>query len=93
MVNVGLNLRMGHFKSGHFTEWDNVDFEIDDPLDDVRCDNLNDWLNTNADPICTYAELRLCINVINHDGFLIGSFRKIKVKTKDGQKLRWILTD
>ena len=92
MIDVRLHLSMGHFEGNSFVEWDNVDFEVYNHEDDVGCDNLNDWLNTHADPICTYAELRVKSSVLKHSGFLIGSFKKTKVKTRDGHEERWVLT-
>lgn len=93
MIDVRLHLSMGHFDEGHmFQEWDNVDLEVYNPDDDVDCDNLNDWLNTHADPICTYAELRVKSSVLKHNGFLIGSFRKTTVKRHGSSETRWVLT-
>ena len=86
---------MGTLKdNGKLSEWDSVDLQIDDFSDDVTCDNVNHWLNVQADPICDYAELRVRTTGAKHPGFLIASFKKIKLKTKNSHnKYRWIVVD
>jgi hypothetical protein len=90
MITVNLVLKMGTMRKGQYTEWDYIEMEFEQPGDPDACDNLNDWLNTHADPICNYAELKLQSNTLKHDGFLLGTFRKVKLKDKG---YRWILTD
>lgn len=92
MFEVTLRLKMGSLKSGRFSEWDTVDFEIETFQDDVACDNVNNWLNVQADPICDYAELRVRCTGVPHEGFLIASFKKIKLKSKNNP-YRWIVVD
>lgn len=82
-------------EKGRHKHHDDVEFLISDPNDDVAVDNVNDWLNVQADSICDYAELRVGITgmAMAHKGFLIASFKRIKLKTKDSANpYRWIVT-
>ena len=94
MINAYLTLRVGNLDRGSFSEYDSYDLEIADYSDEHSAENINHFLNVAADPVCKYAELRLHISGHNHNGFLIGSFRQVKLKTKGSHnKYRWIVVD
>lgn len=95
MILVNLTLRVGHLAHGSFHESDSYDLEIWESDSDVACENVNGFLNTAIDPIHDFAELRLHVSPTGpKDGYLIGSFKKIKLKTKNSSnKYRWIVVD
>jgi hypothetical protein len=89
MINIQLTLRVGKCLRGSLKEHDSYDFEVHDNDDYPACDNINDFLNTISDPISDYAELMLQVNGSRYSKFLIGSFKKLKIKNK----YQWIVTD
>ena len=91
MINTRLLLKIGELKrGGKLSVHDTVDFEIQDYKSDVSCDSINDWLVYQSFDASNYAELRVHFSGIKHDGFLIGTFKKIKMKSG---KTRWIVAD
>lgn len=94
MITVQLVLRVGNLVRGAFREHDSFDMGIMEFHSDVACENINELLNVAADPIGDYAELRLQVSGGPRDGFLIGSFRRVKLKTKgSNNQYRWIVVD
>lgn len=90
MININLVLKLGIMKkNGFYTEFDSVNFKFKSISELHACDNVNDWLNTNIDKAYNYAELVLCSNTLKHSGFLIGTFKKIKLKNRG---YKWIVS-
>lgn len=89
MITVELVLSVGTLSCGRYDVYHSYDMEIQSYDDDVDCDNINNLL-IQQDEHINYAELRLRVSGIPHDGFLIGTFKKIKLKNKGS---RWALSD
>jgi len=90
MITVRPFLRVGNLKApgmGGFVIRDSYDFVIKNCRDPYAVDNVNSILHsTHSDN--NYAELRLYVTGNPFEGFLLGSFQKIKV----GKKYKWVLT-
>lgn len=91
MITVYLRLDIGELEKGKLKFYDSIDLEINDFNDDVNCDSVNFLLGDyNDDPNVKYAELKVHVSGCHKDGYLIGSFKKIKIKNKG---YKWILVD
>ena len=95
MINIQLVLSTGVIgeNSGRFEINDEYDMTIANFKSDVQCDNVNDLLRGLSLINDDLAELRLKVEGIDHDGFLVASFKRTKVKTKHGSEIRWVVTD
>jgi hypothetical protein len=91
MIATYIVLHVGALnKRGAFEEIDAIELAFREASNPVDCDNINDCMNSYYDDDINYAELRVECNTVTHAGFLIGTFKKIKLKDK-GHK--WILAD
>jgi len=91
MLGVNLVLSIGVLK-GSFQAHESYDLDFNSADDPYDTDNVNTLL-ASSDDLYDYAELRFTWTGLRHNGFLVGSFKKIKTNTKDGRRYRWILTD
>ena len=90
MINSTVVLKIGTIKRGKFKVNDTIDFLVSNYQSDVACDSVNAWLVNQALDVCNYAELRIYSEGFKHDGFLIGTFKRVKMKSG---KTRWIVSD
>jgi hypothetical protein len=80
MITVTLTLVLGQLKAGKFVAWDSVDMEIINFNKEHACENINHILADFTDKgNLNYAELRFHVTGVEHEGFLIGSFRRMKI--------------
>lgn len=91
MITVCLRLNVGVLEKGKLQFFDSTDLEIKNFREDIACDNVNSLLkdyNNYSD--VKYAELRMHASGCHKDGYLIGSFKKIKLKNKG---FKWIIVN
>jgi hypothetical protein len=91
MIHTDIVLYWGKLTGCKFKYYDSVNFELnlEDSEDDPCVDNINDWLNMNASPVCNYAELYVEVSPYGKK-YLIGTFKTLKLKSG---KVKWILAD
>lgn len=87
MITTTLTLAIGSLVKKKFVLWDSIDMEILD-FSKASVENVNDLLRDFISE-GNYAELRFHVTGVEHEGFLIGSFRRIKTKNRGYQ---WQLT-
>lgn len=85
MFTVKLVVSVGKIVKGQFHEADSYDLEVDHYNDPYMSDNVNDILNVVSDPAFNYAQLRMHVSGMQHNGFLVATFNK--------SKSNWILGD
>ena len=88
MITTKLVLSVGHFDGKKFHAYDDYDLEIQDYNKSYACENCNDILNGHLDRE-DYAELRLVISTVKHEGFLIATFKRLP---QIGRGQMWLLS-
>jgi hypothetical protein len=95
MINIQPFLKVGVMKGGRFKTTDTYDFVIVHVDDPNLVDSANEILRAHPIESDNYAELKLGVPgvtsdaFIPHDGFVLATFKKIKLK---GKGHRWILS-
>ncbi len=89
MLVVGLILEVGSIKDGPFIAGDSFDMSITGP-DEWDCDSINSLLTDSLPDDYDYAQLKFFYNGHEDHGFLVASFRRIRLK---GKGHKWVLTD
>lgn len=90
MLNVGLRLEVGWLRGSKFVLQDAFDFELHGP-EKWNCDNINNLLGgiySNDEP--NYAQLFFYYYAGKQRKFLVGSFRRVRLKNGDES---WALTE
>ena len=80
MITTQIILKYGKLVSGKLVEFDSIDMEIYEFNSGIGCDSINTLLGSVLYENANYAELKLYVTG-HKKQFLIGSFRKVKLKT------------